>query len=116
MDRETLEDLGWTEAEAREFVREFRRREQRGQRDASRNFTGRRTTEPARPSGKQQRLRGEGTGRGVGSAGLTEDRRKNRTAEAVRERQPESVPPEYNELLREYYRSMSRTGRNRSNR
>lgn len=116
VDHDMLDDLGWTEAEAREFVREFRRREQRGQRDASRRFTGRRAEGTARTSDDRPRLQGEGIGGGIGSAGLAEDRRADRTSESVRERRPESVPPEYSELLREYYRSMSRTGGDGSNR
>ncbi|MFQ5424562.1 MAG: hypothetical protein ACE5F9_11350 [Phycisphaerae bacterium] len=110
IDPETLEDLGWTRAEALRFVQAFRRRDRRGQRDTNQRFTGRVREAPERPSGAEEQRRGEGTDRGI-RHGLATDRRGRATAEQVRERQPEVVPPEYRDLLDEYYRSMGRLRR-----
>jgi hypothetical protein len=107
IDEKALRDLGWTRAQARRFVEEFRRRDAEAQRQGRGGlFTGR-PREDADKGGDRRADRAKG-GAGAGGAGVRTERRDQTSEDTLREAPPERVAPEYRDLLREYYRSMGR--------
>lgn len=103
-----LKDLGWTRAQAQQFVRKYRARQ-----------IARRETEPGREG---DRARGARTGPATGgdaarlggfkSGGMGGTIQSDRTAggerPGLRDAPREDVPPEYRDLLDAYYREMAK--------
>ncbi len=104
-----LRDLGWSRAEARNFVERFKRlhKAAQAQRDGG-LFTGkvREDSGEGRPS-----INGPEAGVGRGMTGAVRgDKGTARDAAHSQDAPPESVPPELKDVLDEYYRSMARQG------
>lgn len=106
---ELLEDLGWARARAEQFVREYRRKAA---------AVGPQLLETERPTRTRQMRSAETDSGGIqrgdrgsrafgGLAGV--DSREAVSEGALRDAEAEVVPPEFREILDEYYRSMAQT-------
>lgn len=111
VDPRTLQDLGWTQAEAQRFVETFRRKQaeaQRQRQDGNPPRESRRGSMRDAHGGKVQR----GGESAPGVAGVTGPAKGGLpNADPLIERGPEEVPPEYRDFVDEYYRAMSRARR-----
>lgn len=111
LDETALGEFGWTEADARRFVREFKRHDPRSQAQAPGSpFTGTSDVDSRPSPGDAAARRGGATARDIGT-GVAPGAPRARSAEQFRERADEEVPPEYRDVLEEYYRTMARTRR-----
>lgn len=104
-----LRELGWSRAEARNFVTRYRRlrKAAQAQRDGG-LFSGRVRKDIGSEKPSESDLT-SGVGRGMAGA-VRGDTRTVKDAAHAQDAPPEAVPPELRDVLDEYYRSMARQG------
>lgn len=102
-----LRDLGWSRAEARNFVTRFRRLQEAAQEQRDGGLFSGRTREGLGEAKAGTSDTGSGVGRGMSGA-VRGDSNVRKDANHADDAPPESVPPELKDVLDEYYRSMAR--------
>lgn len=102
-----LHDLGWSRAEARNFVARYRRLQKAAQQQRNGGLFSGRVREGNNETKAGSVDADSGVGRGVSGA-VRSDSGVVKDSTHAQDAPPESVPPELKDVLDEYYRSMAR--------